>query len=65
MGYITIQEAREELNAMMDDAKLCPSCFWVLKERDGDDDEPNYLMCSNGLCLDITRYPLTETKTPS
>ena len=59
MKYTTIQEAREELNAMMDDAKLCPNCYNVLKEWDGDDGEPNYLMCANEMCMDATQYPVS------
>jgi len=56
MEYLTVQEARKILNDTMDDARICPSCFDVLKEWDGDEGEPNYLMCTNEMCLDETRY---------
>jgi len=36
------------------DTKLCPSCYWVLQE--GDDDDGNFLWCSNEMCLDNTQY---------
>lgn len=58
MGCLTIEEGRERLNETRDDAKLCPSCLDVLKECDGDEGEPNYLMCSNEMCLDETTYPV-------
>ena len=59
MKPVTIQDAREALNNTMDDAKLCPSCYDVLKEWEGDDGEPNYLMCTNDMCLDETQYDVS------
>jgi len=59
MECLTIQAARKILNDTDDSAKLCPSCFDVLKEWDGDEGEPNYLMCTNEMCLDETQYPVT------
>ena len=58
MDCLTIQEARKQLNETRDDALLCPSCGDVLKDWDGNEGEPNYLMCTNEMCLDETRYDL-------
>ena len=62
MGYFTIQEVREIMNSTMDDALMCPSCFDILKEWDGDEGEPNRLACTNLMCLDETQYPVPEDK---
>lgn len=59
MDYVTIQEARKILNDTREDALLCPSCYDVLKEWDGDEGESNYLMCTNEMCLDETQYPIS------
>jgi len=56
MNCLTIEEARDILKNTRDDAYLCPSCYDVLKEWEGDEGEPNYLMCTNEMCLDETQY---------
>lgn len=60
MTYLTIQEARQALEDMLDDAKLCPSCMFVLQECNDRDGKPNYLMCWNDMCSDETQYPISQ-----
>lgn len=58
MDTLPIKEARLNLGAVDDGSLLCTSCYAVLNESEGEEGEPNKLMCPNAMCLDETTYNL-------